>query len=197
VADRPQELALKKDLVVRMVESTTDAIRESECVVTRCFPEAVAHFYNPDPARYYEVDLAAGRMFVQTQQDWSRSEASVASIVSAYFPEDPIGGRWERFTAAVSSYIRLGSTECGRARLDDMAILRDYFPGMDSSIWRRLLRGLGPQCVVTPEDFTQAYLELGDRLERERGSLVRDILQANAAGYSAGWGDFLEDLYPL
>jgi hypothetical protein len=196
-ADRAQELSLKKDLITDVAVSSTEAIESAKCVVSYCYPEAVAFRNNPDPARSFEVNAAGQRLLMSTREAWLKTGASMDPVFTAYFPGDPVGGRWDDFSTAVTAYIRIASSECGAARDADMTVLRDHFPGIDSTTWTDLIQDIGPDCLQTPETFVLAYNSLGDTFLREREDLIRGIVRANAEGYSSGWRDFFRDLFPL
>jgi hypothetical protein len=54
----------------------------------------------------------------------------------------------------------------------------------------------GPQ-EGCPPHYARAYIWLGNHLLYQRRVLLDQLLDANAAGYSSGWRDFVGDLNPL
>jgi hypothetical protein len=56
----------------------------------------------------------------------------------------------------------------------------------------------GAQEACQPKGrYGQAYLWLGNQLLNQRHVLLDQLLEANGAGFSSGWRDFITDLNPI
>ena len=195
-SDRPDELQLKRELVADVTRLTTETVILAHCVVTQCTFDHLRTEKPPEEA-LLEATADLYQMNRQVNNEWSTFSEEIRTLLRTYFPESGLPAEWTSFSEAVSAYLRIGSGECGAERRADMDILRAELPAVHEDTWRDLVRGIGSDCTAMPTHWALAYSNVADALLDRRQSLTDRILRANAVGYSSGWRDFLDDLYPL
>lgn len=196
-SDRTQELELKKELLSQMSEASTTAIDSSYCIVLRCEPEEIVSRQLSDPTLLRDAAVAGQRRINETLSGWSVKSARIGTLLKAYFPGSSLLADWEAHAEAVTAFTRLGTSNCGPARLESMRKVESRVPEVMRREWSGLLDGIGATCQLTPASFEDSYLLVGDALEKDQQSLGDQVLKANTNGYSTGFGDFFKDLYPF
>jgi hypothetical protein len=213
--DRSKELETKSAIVTKISESSATTINTVRYLVGDVLPAASArnasakalskaktrpHKNVREPraklaratARAQKVELAT---YNRIKNAWGRNGAAVESELDSYFPSSDLPDRWGSFVMAVTNYVRLASSVCRGQRLN-------VFNAFSSTIhvspdeqfdleWE-----LSDDCRVKHRNFQVTYFLVGDRLLSEEEQLVRDIVHANAAGYSSGWSDLWHDVVP-
>jgi hypothetical protein len=114
--------------------------------------------------------------------------------IQTYFPDSELSRKWDEFSRLVDTYLEVRTLECGDEGNEAVALLRLHLPEIDSTTWSDLTR---PDCTQPVEAFEVAYTRLSDSLLARRTELTSAIIDANAAGYSAGLRDFVQDVWPL
>jgi hypothetical protein len=199
-SDRSAELALKKELISQINATVTKAVAVTDCTtrIDTCFPEARAL---KDPNAGQEARAAAevayGRQLFETKTEWTAGQASIASVLDAYFPATAAHTEWTRHSDAVSAFMRLSSAECGAPRDRDSAHLQAYLPQTHPDVWTLLKTNIGPDCQLTSAEFELGYAVLAQDLLAQTPRVIRAVTESNAEGYSSGARDFLQDLWPL
>ena len=80
-SDRSDEMAVRRDLVSRITEASTEAMSAGDCVVSICLPEcALVSDDNADPAAVNASIVARRRALVANDRAWARAE-SVTAVV--------------------------------------------------------------------------------------------------------------------
>lgn len=190
-SDRKQELQLKETLSTDISRVSANAVLGAEFAVTQ----------QSGPEQF-----AARRAVLN---DWLRERASIDPRFQVYFSGSDAEDEWgfpgrrnsrPSFRNAVLYYVLLAC--CDRQdRAAQLTKLRVYLGNVRTSPkapdpWALLACGPQEQCTVRA-GYEQAYVWLGERLLEGRRALFDQLLDANAAGFSSGWGDFIEDLNPL
>ena len=197
-SDRSDEIAMKRDLINRITEVSTEAILTADCVVSFCLPEyALVTGDNADPAAVRASIVAYRRALVVNDRDWAKAKSVTDDVLGAYFSDTRLEADWEEYAAAVDAYLRVGQEYCGAVRDADMGLLRGYLINIRPQIWVDLVRDLNEDCTNTPPQFPPAYKEVARELLSQREVITDNIMQADAAGYSDGFDDFVRDLIPF
>jgi hypothetical protein len=197
-SDRSDEIAMKRDLISRITEASTEAILTADCVVSFCLPEyALVSDDNADPAAVNASIVAYRRALVVNDRAWAKAQSVTDDVLGAYFSDTRLEMDWEEYAAAVDAYLRVGQEYCGAARDADMGLLRGYLSEIGPQVWADLVRDLNEECTNTPPEFPPAYREVSNELLARREVITDNIMQADAAGYSDGFEDFVRDLFPF
>jgi hypothetical protein len=195
-SDRSDEIAMKRDLISRITEASTEAVLTADCVVSFCLPEyALVSDDNADPAAVNASIIAYRRALVVNDRAWAKAKSVTDDVLGAYFSDTRLEADWEEYAFAVDAYLRVGQEYCGAARDADMNLLRGYLSNIDPQVWADLLRDLNEECTNTPVEFPPAYSEVANELLARREVITDNIIQADAAGYSDGFEDFVHDLF--
>jgi hypothetical protein len=195
-SDRSSELQLKRDLISDITRFTTDTVLAAECVATQCTYDYLVQQDSTGDA-WLEATAELYRLNREANSEWFTSTQEMDVLLRTYFPESDLVAEWASFSDTVSAYLRIGTGECGAAREADMNLLRAELPAVQENTWTDLIRGIGSDCQLTPPHWPPAYSNVADAVLQHRQSLTDQIVQANAIGYSSGWRDFVDDLYPL
>ena len=196
-SDRSDELQLKRDLVSKITQDTTDLLTTAECVVSGCTINTWMLQRDPTGQILLEAQSELNRLARDATAKWRTSTEVIDVLLRTYFPESELLSEWDQFSATILAFERIGRAECGAAREADMALLRAELPHVGEGVWHDLVAGIGPDCLTTPSHWPPAYGYLALALLEHRQSLTDQIVRANAVGYSSGWRDVLDDLYPL
>jgi hypothetical protein len=197
-SDRSDEIAMKRDLISRITEASTEAILTADCVVSFCLPEyALVIDDNADPAAINASIVAYRRALVVNDRAWAKAKSVTDDVLGAYFSDTRLEVDWEEYAAGVDAYLRVGQEYCGAARDADMGLLRGYLSEISPQVWADLVRDLNEECTNTPPEFAPAYREVSNELLARREVITDNIVQADAAGYSDGFEDFVRDLFPF
>jgi hypothetical protein len=213
--DRSKELETKSAIVTKISESSATTINTVRYLVGDVLPAASARnatakaFSRARKRSHKHVRVPPAKLVRATTHErtvelatynriknaWGRNGAAVESELDSYFPTSDLPDRWGSFVMAVTNYVRLASSVCRGQRLN-------VFNAFSSTIhvspdeqfdleWE-----LSDDCRVKHRNFQVTYFLVGDRLLSEEEQLVRDIVHANAAGYSSGWSDLWHDVVP-
>lgn len=199
-SDRSGELALKKELVSQINTTVTKAVAVTDCTtrLQSCFPEGRAlKNMNASQDAKIEADVAYGKTLFEARVDWYAGNASITSVLDAYFAGTNAGHEWAQHAGAVSAFLRLSTDECGKDRDKDTGYLQRYLPETNANVWTLLQTNIGPDCQTTSEEFEDGYQLLAHDLLAQTPRVTRAVINANTDGYSSGVGDFFRDLWPL
>jgi hypothetical protein len=181
--DRKQELQVKESLTTDISKASADAVYGAEFSVSQ------KRGAKQHAARRAAVD------------NWLRERAAIDPRFLVYFAHSDADDHWFAgrghgrlgFRNAVLIYIHLAC--CDQERSGHVKRLRGYL-GAVRGPWGVL--ACGPQEACQRKDgYGQAYLWLGNQLLSQRRVLLDQLLEANGAGFSSGWRDFIKDLNPL
>jgi hypothetical protein len=174
--DHPKELALKRDLVARISQSSTEAI-----IRARYFP---AEHPTASEAR-------RSNTYTHTASRWQVGSAAIGSELATYFPHTSLPLRWQRYTEAVREYLNSQILYGAASANFNLSTLRDYFRRL------RLDRSYYPEdestrkAFVAGDDFADfgSYEILG-LLEAERDLIESAVIDSRASGFSHGFWIF-------
>lgn len=211
--DRPKELELKNSLVTQITEASTKTVVTHRFIASDLLPESRISIYyytmwqSAKPSekeaaqRKYEAALesvkrAEQKAFNEMFSSWQTTKASIGGQLDAYFPATTLASDWSRYSAAIANFGQLGSTVCGDDRKRIITELQSYFSESKTINWGALHRPTSD--TKCQNDFLPSYQELyfslGEEVLKRRDEILKNILIAQASGYSSGWRDLINDL---
>jgi hypothetical protein len=188
--DRKQELQVKETLLTDISKLSADAV--------------------------YGAQSAAGQPGMQQRPSrsmvvstWLRDRAAVDPRFRVYFSNSDAADHWFvnrrhgflGFRNAVFLYVLMACCDA-HDRSSQIRRLQHYLGAgpepkqMTEDPWIVLACGPQESCTLDSR-YQTAYRWLGNQILAKRQVLLEQLLDANAAGFSSGWGDFVRDLDPL
>jgi hypothetical protein len=187
--DRKQELQVKETLSTDISKVSANAVYGAEFAVSQ---------------QSGVEQLESRRAALDT---WLRDRAVIDPRFRVYFSDSDAADHWFAghgrgllgFRNAVLIYVLMACCD-EHERSRHVKRLRTYLgavpgPSTMRDPWSAL--ACGPQEPCQPKRYGQAYVWLGNRLLDQRHVLLDQLLDANGAGFSTGWRDFVTDLNPL
>ena len=188
--DRKQELQVKETLATDISKVSANAVYGAEFAVSQ-----------QSGTEQRESRRAA-------LDTWLRDRAIIDPRFDVYFSDSDAADHWFAghgrgmlgFRNAVLIYVLMACCDDGE-RAGHVHRLRVYLglppgPATLPDPWSALACGPQESCGP-PGRYGQAYVWLGNRLLDQRHVLLDQLLEANGAGFSSGWRDFVTDLNPL
>jgi hypothetical protein len=188
--DRKQELQVKEELLTDISKDSANAVYGAQSVVSPLEP-------HKRPARSAVV------------YTWLRERAAVDPRFRVYFSNSDAADHWFvnrrhgflGFRNAVFLYALMACCEA-HDRSSQIRRLKRYLKDaplpekLGADPWVVLACGPQEPCALDAE-YQAAYRWLGNQILAKRQVLLQQLLDANATGFSSGWGDFVRDLDPL
>jgi hypothetical protein len=182
--DRKQELQVKEQLATSISSIVADSIYSAEAVEAK-------------------GDAAVREDRRAVIHEWLRERATVEPRFVVYFGESDAAQWWfsEKgigYRNAVLVFAHLACCDEDQ-RVVHVRWLRKFVGTGTTSTrgdpWQAL--ACEPTRMCGDMTYSSAYLWLGNQLLYQREPFLRDLLDANGAGFSTGWRDFVHDLVPL
>jgi len=189
--DRKQELQVKETLATDISKISAGAVYGAVAAIRLRGPEQRTAWLN-------------------TQDTWLRDRAAADPRFRVYFPGSGATRHWfqlgrERgylgFRNAVYLYVLVACCDAPN-RPTRLHRLRLYLGKTTKHKeikhpWRVLACGPQEPPCTESGSYLAAYRWLGNQVLAKRQVLLDEVLAANGAGFSDGWGDFVRDLDPL
>ena len=178
--DRQKEREIKVALVADIGDSTSDALVTSQYLANRAFPGGNGQ------SEYNRFTLG-----------WARRSAQIEAKLRAYFPDNSLVDDWRDYSVVLQNDFYLLTGGSGKAAA--VQTVREYLESVPEGSepiagvkWKRL-RSLNFNDQRAVDDYVLVTEQLLDGKER----LIREILNANAEGFSTTGSDFIDDLTPF
>jgi hypothetical protein len=189
--DRKQELDVKETLATDVSKVSANAVYGAVAALRLKGPEQKAAFQN-------------------VQDTWLRDRAAIDPRFRVYFPHSQANRHWFQlgqdrgylgFRNAVYLYALLPCCDNG-SLAKRLGRLRLYLGPtvkykIDKDPWQVLVCGPHKPTCTSGASYLARYRWLGNQILGKRQVLLDELLEANGAGFSSGYGDFVRDLNPL
>jgi hypothetical protein len=172
--DRPRELALKRGLVQRVAKTSADAVARANAFG---FTVATTRFDTPQVGQEHRVSFLSDAL-----RRWDVRSSAIGSELETYFPHTSIPRGWRAYDFGVTTFLRYVAGAEPNTHDLLLGMLRSHFGG---------LRFADREGESRRRDVAAGHFETGpERLELavllglERDQLTREILAADAQGFS-------------
>jgi hypothetical protein len=177
--DRQKEREIKVALVSEISDSTSDTLFTSQSLAGQTRTNGQEEY---------------NRIWL----DWLGRSAQLEARLEAYFPGQALVGDWHKYSIVVENGLYLVTSGVA-GKEQAVGIVRKYLASTEDPVtiaeadWD-LLRG---RFDSGNSDAVQAYVDVAFALSAGGRTLIRRILEANAAGFSTTRGDLIDDLTPF
>lgn len=185
LADRQGATAVKAGMIREISGGSAEAFAESKLIL-----ETI-----PD-------ELPRRRL--ETRKAWEVTQGGIDAMYAIYFDDSrhPARQAWGDYRRAIYAYLSMVC--CDKRFIDgDVDLVRAYVAGRESrpfegsrDPWTILLCGDDRRCA-SASAFAEAHKWVGLALLARRETVLDQLRGAKPDGFSDGWGDFVDDSFPL
>jgi hypothetical protein len=171
--DRPRELALKRGLVQRVAKTSADAVARANAFG---FTVETTRSDNRQVGEDHRISFVSDAL-----RRWDVRSSAIGSELETYFPHTSIPRGWRTYDFGVTTFLRYVAGAEPYTHDVLLGMLRSHFAGLRFED----REGESRRRDVAAGHFeAPARLELTVLLGLERDKLTREILAADAQGFS-------------